>query len=97
MRGGFDNLRICACLFGDLAHNADEVIQRFASFCFSWLDHEGFVHDQGEVDGWRIHAEVEDTLGDVECCDTIFVLLVLCRSNKLMLADLWIRNLIVGG
>src|SRR6266571_7694652 len=95
MWGSFDNLRVCACLLGDLPQDTDEVIQGLAGFCFGWLDHEGFVDDQGEVDGWRVHAEVEDTLGDVERCDTIFVLLALCRSNKLMLADQRVRDLIV--
>src|SRR6516164_6481231 len=97
MRCGFDNFRICASLFGNLPHNADEVIQRFASLRLRWLNHEGLVHDQGEVDGWRHHAEVEDTLGDVERRDTIFVLLAFYRSNELMLADVWIGDLIVGG
>src|SRR6266487_266035 len=95
MRGGFDNLWVCARLFGDLTHHTYEVIQRFASFRFSRLDHEGFVHDQGKVDGWCVHAKVEDTLGDVKRCDTIFVLLALCGSNELMLADQRIRDLIV--
>ncbi len=89
------NAWVCARLFGDLPHNTDEVIQRFAGFRFSRLNHEGLVHDQGEIDGWCIHAEVEDTLGDVERRDTIFILLVLCRSNKLMLADQRIGDLIV--
>src|SRR5436309_835222 len=97
MWGGFDNLGIGACLFGNLAHNTDEVIQRFASFRFRWLDHEGLVHDQWKVDGWRIHTEVEDTLGDVERCDTIFFFLMFGGGNELMLAHLWICDLIIGG
>src|SRR6266568_588201 len=95
MWGSCDNLRVCACLLGDLPQDTDEVIQGFAGFCFGWLYHEGLVYDQGEVDGWRVHAKVEDALGDVECRDTIFVLLALCRSNELMLTDQRIRDLIV--
>src|SRR6266700_5402782 len=95
MWGSFDNLRVCACLLGDLPQDTDEVIQGFAGFCFGWLYHEGLVYDQGEVDGWRVHAKVEDALGDVECRDTIFVLLAFRRSNELMLADQRIRDLIV--
>src|SRR6266487_4241428 len=95
MWGSLDDLRVCACLLGDLPQDTDKVIQGLASLCFGWLDHQRLVDDQGEVDGWSVHAKVEDALGDVERCDTIFVLLALCRSNELMLADQRIRDLIV--
>src|SRR5712691_3988375 len=95
MWGGLDNLRVRACLLGDLPHDADEVIQGLTGLRFGWLDHERLVNDQGEVDGWRVHAKVEDTFGDVERCNTIFFLLMFCCSNELVLADLWIWDLIV--
>src|SRR5207237_9194233 len=93
--GMLANVWVCAWRLGDLPQDTVEVIQGFAGFCFGWVYHEGLVYDQGEVDAWRVHAKVEDALGDVECRDTIFVLLALRRSNELMLADQRIRDLIV--
>src|SRR5690348_3344628 len=97
MRRGFNYLGVGTCFFGNLSHHADEVIECFIGLCFGWFYHEGFVYDQWEVDGWRVHAEVEDTLGNVEGCDSMLILLALRRCNELMLADLWKGNFIVRG
>src|SRR6266516_2925455 len=96
MRRGLDDFGVRARLLGDLSHDTDEVIQSLASLSFGWLDHQRLVYDQWEVDGWRIHAKVKDTLGDVKCCDTIFFLLAFSRGNELVLADLRIGDLIIG-
>src|SRR5712692_1807399 len=66
MGRGLDNLRIRARFFSDLLHHAHEVVQRLTRLRLCWLDHHRLVYDQRDVDGWRVHAKVEDALGDVE-------------------------------
>src|SRR5258708_14049831 len=96
MRRGLDDLGVRACLLGNLVHYTHEVIQRLASLRLGWLDHQRLMYDQREVDGWRVHAKVEDTLGNVERRDTILLLLAFSRGNELMLAHLRIGDLVVG-
>src|SRR5215217_3277417 len=53
-------------LLRDLAHDADEVIERLDRLRLRRLDHQRLGHDQREVDRRRVDTEVEDALGDVE-------------------------------
>src|SRR5438105_14703637 len=56
VRRGLDDFGIGAGFLGDLAHDADEVVEGLAGLGFGWLDHHGFVYDEGEVDGRGVHA-----------------------------------------
>src|SRR5258708_28768036 len=96
MRRGLDDLGVRACLLGNLVHYAHEVSERLAGLRRGWLDHQRLMDDQREVDGWRVHAKVEDTLGNVKRRDTILLLLAFSRGNELMLAHLRIGDLVVG-
>ncbi len=93
---GFDDLRVRARLLGDLVHDGDEVVQRLAGLRLGWLDHHRLVHDQGEVDGGRVHAEIEQAFGDIQGRDATLVLLALRRGDKLVLAGLRVGDLIIG-
>src|SRR5947209_15900798 len=95
MRSCFDDLWMSAGLFSDLSHNAHEVVEGLACLRFGWLDHHGFVYDEREVDGWGVHAKVEDTLGDVQCCYTVLFSIVFRRRHKFVLARLWVSDLII--
>ena len=44
---------------------ADERIKRLAGLRLRRLDHQRLVDEQREVDGRRVHPEVEQALGDV--------------------------------
>src|SRR6266571_1865088 len=89
------DLRVRARLLGDLSHYTDEVVQRLAGLRLGWLDHQRLVYNQWEVDGWRVHAKVEDTLGNIERCNAALFLLAFCRGDELVLAHLRIGDLIV--
>lgn len=95
MRRGLHDLRVRAGFLGDLAHHGDEVVEGFAGLGFGWLDHHGFVDDEGEVDGGRVHAEVEQALGDVERGHVVFFLLAFRRCYELVLAGLWVGDFVV--
>src|SRR5689334_23213075 len=88
----FDKLGVSADLFGDLAHYADELVERFACLRFGWFDHHGLMDDQRKVDGWRVHAKIKQALGDVRGGHTVLILLALGRGHKLVLADLRVGN-----
>src|SRR5947209_16912109 len=88
VRRGLDDFRVGTGFLGNLAHDADEVVESFAGLGFGWLDHHGFVYDEGEVDGRGVHAKIEDTLGDVERGHTPLFLLAFGCCHKLVLAYL---------
>src|SRR6266581_7835748 len=97
VRGGLDDVGVRARLLSNLPHDTDEIVQRLAGLGFRWLDHQRLVYNQREVNGRRVHAKIEYTLGDIKCCNAALFLLALCRSNELVLAYLWIGDLIVRG
>jgi murein tripeptide amidase MpaA len=66
VRGGLDVVGVVLRLVGDLAHGGDEEVERFDALRLGRLDHQRFVDDQREVGRRRMHAEVEQALGDVE-------------------------------
>jgi len=84
MRRGLHDLRIRPGFLGDLAHHAYEVVERLARLRFRWLDHHGLVDDQGEVDRWRVHTEVEQALGDVERAHPMPSFLSPAREHELV-------------
>src|SRR5215467_3300870 len=92
MWGSFDDLRVGARLFGNLFHHVDEVVEGFTGFRLGRFDHQRFMHDQWEVGGWGVHAEIEQAFGDIKGCDAALVLLALGCSDELVLARLWISN-----
>src|SRR5438067_11910260 len=95
MWGRLDDLWMSADLFRDLPHDAHEVVEGFAGLGLGWLDHHGFVYDEREVDGWGVHAKVEDALGDVQCRYAVLFSMVFCCCHKFVLACLWVSDLII--
>ncbi len=91
----FNYFGIRARLLRDLVHHAHKVVQGLARFRFGWLDHHCFVNNEWKVDGWRVHAKVEDTLGYVEGRHTELFFLSFSGGNEFMLAHLWESDLVV--
>src|SRR5450759_3503022 len=95
VRRRLDDLGICARLLCNLLHDTDEVVQRFARLRLRWLNHHGLVYDQWKVDGWRVHAKVEQAFGDIQRCNSALFFLTFSRSDELVLADLRIGDIII--
>src|SRR5436309_5655763 len=95
MGSSLDDFGIGARLLGNLLHDADEVIESFAGLRFGRLDHQGLVHNQREVDGWRVHTKIEQALGDIQRGDAALFFLTSGRGDELVLARLRIGDIIV--
>ncbi len=69
VRRGRHELRVCLRFVRDLVHRLDEVVERLLRLRLGRFDHQRFRHNQREVRGRRVNAEVEQALGNVECLD----------------------------
>ena len=58
-------------LLRDLQERIDELIERFLGFRFGGLDHERFRHNQWEIRGWGVDAEIEEAFGNIDRFDTL--------------------------
>ena len=57
-------------LLGYLSHHGDKAIERLLTLVLRRLNHETLVEEQREIDGGRMIAIVEQTLGHIHRGDT---------------------------
>ena len=50
----------------NLTKNLSKSIQWFFGFSFRRFDHQGFIYDQWEIDGWRIKSKIDQPFSDVK-------------------------------
>ena len=70
MGSGLHHLRIGLRLLGNLTHHGDETVERLLRLVLRRLDHQRLVEEQGEVDGGRMIAVVEQTLRHIHRSDS---------------------------
>ena len=70
MRSILYDIGILYCLGCNLLHHSDEFIKRLLALRFSGLNHDALMEQQGEVYCRCMIAVIEQTLGNVECCDS---------------------------
>ena len=63
---GFDHLRMRFCLIGNLVHHLNKGIEGGLTFRFGRFNHERLMEQQGEVDGGRMVAIVQQAFGHIE-------------------------------
>src|SRR3954452_20109650 len=90
-----DDFWVGASLFSNVSHYTHKAVERLAGLGFGWLDHHCLMHNEWEVDSGRVHAKVEQTLGDIQGRHIRFFLLTLCRCYEFVLTGLRIGNLVV--
>ena len=86
MRCGLDDFRIVLRLAGNRQHRIGKLIKRALTLRLRGLDHDGFFHDEWEVDGGRVEPVVEDALGHVARRHAVLPLLAGPRQHELVLA-----------
>ena len=73
-------------LLGNLSHHGNKAIQRFLRLVLRRLNHQALVEQQGEVDGWRMIAVIEQSLSHIHRGNTRrFILQSI--EHKLMTTD----------
>src|SRR5262245_61029883 len=62
-------LQECRVLLDDLQQHIRERVERLLALRLGRLHHQGLGNDQREVHGWRVEAEVQESLRDVHGAD----------------------------
>ena len=100
MRSTLQDSRILSSFSSDLPHDVDECVYSLLRLCLSRLDHDSLMEQEREVDGRCMEAEVEKSLGYIQCSCAMSVF---CLGSsvidkaveyELVFADAWNRMLV---
>ena len=70
MRRSVHVFRVLVAKLIELAENFRRLVERFPTLGLRRLEHEGLMYDEREVHCGRMHAIVDERLGDIQRGDT---------------------------